>query len=143
VLVGFRERASHLIAQLARCEVLAAPIGELITPLASLIGELSIRDQLPQIEVAVGDEAAALVLRVLAAPSEEDLGGCARSKRSTECACFCRPAASIPCGTVRAVCTTVLFTAEAASNWNSHRPISSRSMRRPIGAGRRAGTCWN
>jgi 23S rRNA (uracil1939-C5)-methyltransferase len=74
VLVGFRERASHLIAQLARCEVLAAPIGELITPLALLIGELSIREQLPQIEVAVGDQAAALVLRVLAAPSAEDLG---------------------------------------------------------------------
>jgi 23S rRNA (uracil1939-C5)-methyltransferase len=74
VLVGFRERASHLIAQLARCEVLAAPIGELITPLAVLIGELSIREQLPQIEVAVGDRTAALVLRVLTAPSEEDLG---------------------------------------------------------------------
>jgi 23S rRNA (uracil1939-C5)-methyltransferase len=74
VLVGFRERASNLIAQLARCEVLAAPIGELITPLASLIGELSIREQLPQIEVAVGDQLAALVLRVLATPSEQDLG---------------------------------------------------------------------
>jgi len=74
VLVGFRERASHLIAQLARCEVLAAPIGELITPLAELIGGLSIREQLPQIEVAVGDQAAALVLRVLTAPSAEDLG---------------------------------------------------------------------
>jgi 23S rRNA (uracil1939-C5)-methyltransferase len=74
VLVGFRERASHLIAQLERCEVLAAPVGELITPLASLIGELSIREQLPQIEVAVGDQAAALVLRVLTAPSEADLG---------------------------------------------------------------------
>jgi 23S rRNA (uracil1939-C5)-methyltransferase len=74
VLVGFRERASHLIAQLERCEVLAAPVGELITPLASLIGELSIREQLPQIEVAVGDQATALVLRVLTAPSEEDLG---------------------------------------------------------------------
>ncbi len=74
VLVGFRERASHLIAQLERCEVLAAPVGELITPLASLIGELSIREQLPQIEVAVGDQAAALVLRVLATPSEADLG---------------------------------------------------------------------
>lgn len=74
VLVGFRERASHLIAQLERCEVLAAPIGELITPLALLIGELSIREQLPQIEVAVGDQAAALVLRVLSAPSEADLG---------------------------------------------------------------------
>jgi 23S rRNA (uracil1939-C5)-methyltransferase len=74
VLVGFRERASHLIAQLDRCEVLAAPVGELLTPLASLIGELSIREQLPQIEVAVGDQATALVLRVLTAPSEEDLG---------------------------------------------------------------------
>lgn len=73
VLVGFRERSSHLIAQLSRCEVLAAPIGELLEPLASLIGALSIREQLPQIEVAVGDQVAALVMRVLATPSEEDL----------------------------------------------------------------------
>ena len=73
VLVGFRERASHLIASLERCEVLAAPIGTLITPLAQLIGELSVRERLPQIEVAVGEDAAALVLRVLQAPSEPDL----------------------------------------------------------------------
>jgi 23S rRNA (uracil1939-C5)-methyltransferase len=73
VLVGFRERSSHFIASIERCEVLAAPVGELITPLALLIGQLSIREQLPQIEVAVGDRGAALVLRVLVPPSAADL----------------------------------------------------------------------
>jgi len=74
VLVGFRERASHFVADLERCEVLAEPIGSLIAPLAALIGQLSVREQLPQVEVAVGDRTAALVLRVLAAPIEQDLG---------------------------------------------------------------------
>jgi 23S rRNA (uracil1939-C5)-methyltransferase len=73
VLVGFRERSSNLIASIARCEVLAAPIDSLITPLSELIGQLSIRERLPQIEVSVGDDGAALVLRVLSTPSEEDL----------------------------------------------------------------------
>lgn len=74
VLVGFRERGSHLIASLERCEVLAEPVGSLIRPLAQLIEGLSIRDRLPQIEVAVGESVAALVLRVLSPPSEGDVG---------------------------------------------------------------------
>src|SRR5205814_8456936 len=73
VVVGFRERAAPYVAQLSRCEVLTAPVGELIAPLAVMLGELSIREQLPQIEVAVADNATALVLRVLATPSEADL----------------------------------------------------------------------
>ena len=73
VVVGFRERAAPYVAQLTHCEVLAAPAGELITPLAELIQGLSIREQLPQIEVAVADNATALVLRVLAPPSASDL----------------------------------------------------------------------
>jgi 23S rRNA (uracil1939-C5)-methyltransferase len=72
-LVGFRERRSHLIANLTRCEVLAAPLDALIVPLSALVTQLSIRERLPQIEVAVGDDAVALVLRVLAAPSPADL----------------------------------------------------------------------
>jgi 23S rRNA (uracil1939-C5)-methyltransferase len=72
VLVGFRERAAPYVAELAACEVLAAPAGALITPLALMLDELSIREQLPQIEVAVGDNATALVLRVLEPPSSED-----------------------------------------------------------------------
>jgi 23S rRNA (uracil1939-C5)-methyltransferase len=72
VLVGFRERAAPYIAELSRCEVLAPPAGELIAPLAELIGTLTIREQLPQIELAVADNGTALVLRVLEAPSDED-----------------------------------------------------------------------
>jgi len=73
VLVGFRERAAPYVAQLERCEVLAAPLGALIAPLAQMLGELSIREQLPQIEVAIADNATALVLRVLSTPSAADL----------------------------------------------------------------------
>src|SRR5437762_792735 len=72
VVVGFRERAAPYVAQLTRCEVLAAPVGELIAPLAAMLTELSIREQVPQIEVAIADNASALVLRVLSAPSEAD-----------------------------------------------------------------------
>jgi 23S rRNA (uracil1939-C5)-methyltransferase len=72
VLVGFRERASNLVASMERCEVLAPPIDGLIAPLAALIQQLSIRERLPQIEVAVGDNTSALVLRVLQPPNEQD-----------------------------------------------------------------------
>jgi 23S rRNA (uracil1939-C5)-methyltransferase len=72
VVVGFRERAAPYVAQLAACEVLAPPAGALIAPLAQLLNALSIREQLPQIEVAVADNATALVLRVLKAPTDED-----------------------------------------------------------------------
>lgn len=73
VLVGFRERGSPYLADLERCEILVEPVGSLIAELAGLIGELSIRDRVPQIEVAAGDNATVLVLRVLDPPSEADL----------------------------------------------------------------------
>ena len=72
-VVGFRERRGRYVAQLARCEVLATPAGELIAPLASLLGELEVREHLPQVEVAVADNATALVLRVLREPTPADL----------------------------------------------------------------------
>lgn len=73
VVVGFRERVSPYVAALERCEVLAAPVGSLIAPLARMLTQLSIRERVPQIEVAVADNATALVLRVLAPPSAPDL----------------------------------------------------------------------
>jgi 23S rRNA (uracil1939-C5)-methyltransferase len=73
VVVGFRERSAPLVADLRRCEILAEPIGELIAPLSELLTSLSIRDRVPQIEVAVADDATALVLRVLDAPTPEDV----------------------------------------------------------------------
>ena len=71
-VVGFRERAAPLIAQLRACDVLAPPAGALIAPLAALLTELSIRERVPQIEVAVAANGTAFVLRVLAPPSAED-----------------------------------------------------------------------
>jgi 23S rRNA (uracil1939-C5)-methyltransferase len=72
VVVGFRERLAPYVADVTHCEVLAAPVGGLVQPLAQLLGELEIRQQVPQIEVAVADNATALVLRVLQRPSERD-----------------------------------------------------------------------
>ena len=73
VLVGFRERGSPLLADLEVCEILAPPVGALITPLADLVGRLDIRRRVAQIEVAVGDNVTALVLRVLEDPTPGDL----------------------------------------------------------------------
>jgi len=73
VVVGFRERAAPYVADLAGCEVLAGPVGALIGPLATLLTGLAIREHVPQIEVAVADNATALVLRTLTEPPAADL----------------------------------------------------------------------
>ena len=72
VLVGFRERHAPFVTNMTRCEVLAHPIDGMIESLSDLVGQLSIRARLPQIEVAVADNAVALVFRVLDQPTEED-----------------------------------------------------------------------
>ncbi|GAC1453941.1 MAG: 23S rRNA (uracil(1939)-C(5))-methyltransferase RlmD [Steroidobacteraceae bacterium] len=73
VVVGFRERAAPYVAQLSGCEVLQPPAGALIAPLASMLTGLTIREHVPQIEVAVADNVTALVLRVLKTPPPGDL----------------------------------------------------------------------
>ena len=64
-LVGFRERKSTYVTDMTSCEVMPAKVSGLIGPLRSLIDTLAIRERIPQIEVAVGDELVVLVLRVL------------------------------------------------------------------------------
>lgn len=73
VLVGFRERHAPFVTDMHRCEVLRQPLDSLIDPLSELIGSLSIRSRLPQIEVAVADNAIELVFRVLDPPTDDDL----------------------------------------------------------------------
>ena len=75
VLVGFREKHAPFITDMHRCEVLASPVDGLMDALSELIGRLSVRARLPQIEVAVADNATALVFRVLDPPSASDLDG--------------------------------------------------------------------
>lgn len=73
VLVGFRERLTPYIVDMHRCPILESKIDQLIDPLSEMIGKLSIASKLPQIEVAVGDNAHGLSFRVLEDPTEEDL----------------------------------------------------------------------
>ena len=71
-LVGFHEKRSSFVADMQHCEILVPKIAMLLPLLGELIGGLSIRDRLPQIEVAVGEHVDALVLRVMDAPSDSD-----------------------------------------------------------------------
>jgi 23S rRNA (uracil1939-C5)-methyltransferase len=72
VLVGFHERGSSYVADMRECHVLPPSVASLLMPLRELVGALSIRDRLPQVEVAQGDAVLALVLRVLEPPSDAD-----------------------------------------------------------------------
>ncbi|MFL9871721.1 23S rRNA (uracil(1939)-C(5))-methyltransferase RlmD [Paraburkholderia megapolitana] len=65
VLVGFHERKSSYVADMTSCEVLPPHVSAMLVPLRQLVGSLSIRDRMPQIELAVGASVTALVLRVL------------------------------------------------------------------------------
>ncbi|MGB9093894.1 MAG: 23S rRNA (uracil(1939)-C(5))-methyltransferase RlmD [Gallionella sp.] len=71
-LVGFHEKRSSFVADMRHCEILTPKIAALIPLLAELIDGLSIRDRVPQIEVAVGEHVDVLVLRVMNAPSSAD-----------------------------------------------------------------------
>jgi 23S rRNA (uracil1939-C5)-methyltransferase len=73
VLAGFREREKPYVADIQRCEVLQESLATLPRDLAALVETLAIREKLPQVEVAAGDDCTALVFRVLEAPGEQDL----------------------------------------------------------------------
>jgi 23S rRNA (uracil1939-C5)-methyltransferase len=86
MLVGFHERKSSFIADMDSCEILPARISALLRPLRALLGSLSIRDRMPQIELAVGQNAGenagqevdVLVLRNLEALTPADEAALAR-----------------------------------------------------------------
>ena len=71
-LVGFHERRSSYVADMQSCEILPPKISRLLPLLAELVGGLTIRDRLPQIELAVGEWVHVLVLRVMDPPSASD-----------------------------------------------------------------------
>jgi len=72
VLVGFRERHAPYVTDMHRCEVLAEPVGGMIDELSELVAKLTIRARLPQIEIAIAENAVAMVFRVLDEPTDAD-----------------------------------------------------------------------
>lgn len=73
LLVGFRERNSRYLADLNRCAVLIPAVGEQITLLAELVASLKASREIPQIELAAGDDETALVFRHLVDLQHDDL----------------------------------------------------------------------
>lgn len=73
-LVGFRElRDGRFVADIQECTNLHPAFKGMIAAVSELVASLSIAAKVAQVEIAAGDDAAGLVLRVLEAPSEEDL----------------------------------------------------------------------
>jgi 23S rRNA (uracil1939-C5)-methyltransferase len=64
-LVGFREKRSSFVTNMTTCAVIPPRIAALLLPLRALINGLSIAERVPQIELAIGADTDALVLRIL------------------------------------------------------------------------------
>jgi len=99
LLVGFREQRSNRIADLERCEVLHPDIGLRLPELSALVRGLSIYEQIPQLEIAVGEETAAMVLRHLSEFTQGDREALAGYQQQTGIAIFLQsggPASIVP-----------------------------------------------
>lgn len=72
MLVGFREQNGRYVADIRRCEVLHPAVGERIEAIGALLESLDAKREIPQIEVAAGDDLIALVFRHLQPLSEQD-----------------------------------------------------------------------
>ena len=81
VLVGFNEKGTRYVADMNSCEVLVPEVSALIVPLQDMIEQLTIRDKLPQIELAVGEadlkngregSVIVLILRIMDVLTEND-----------------------------------------------------------------------
>jgi len=72
LLIGFREASSRYLADLSVCKVLHPAVGERLVVIAECIRRLSCYQAVPQIEVAVGDDHVALVIRHLQPLTQQD-----------------------------------------------------------------------
>ncbi|MDH5512681.1 MAG: TRAM domain-containing protein, partial [Gammaproteobacteria bacterium] len=72
VVVGFRQKNKSFLTNLETCLVLEPKVSALLPALRELVSGLSCPDRIPQIEVAVGADAAALVIRHLVPLTYQD-----------------------------------------------------------------------
>lgn len=73
LLVGFREKQSSFLADIHSCTVLDSRLGNELMALRALIEGMATRSEIPQIEVAAGDDEVALVFRHMTALPETDV----------------------------------------------------------------------
>ena len=75
VLVGFREKRNSFLTDIDRCVVLDPRIGDRITPLRELLHGMDAYRRIPQVEVACGDDSAAMIFRNMDPLSDSDRQG--------------------------------------------------------------------
>jgi 23S rRNA (uracil1939-C5)-methyltransferase len=72
IIVGFRERAKPYVTDCSTCDILDPRVGEYLPTLRALIQSLSIAGRIPQIEIALADDTAALIVRHLDPLGDDD-----------------------------------------------------------------------
>ena len=92
VLVGFRERSSPYVTDMAHCRVLVEPLDGLPQALGEVVQASPLRQRIPQAEIAVGDAGGAIVLRVLDPPAQADLAAFLDLGRAFDVDVYLQPA---------------------------------------------------
>jgi 23S rRNA (uracil1939-C5)-methyltransferase len=92
LLVGFRESFGSRVARLQSCCVLVPSLSDGITRLAEMIAALDAREAIPQIEVAAGAAAAALILRHVQPLTAADQRALDAFQRETQTRVLCQSA---------------------------------------------------
>jgi 23S rRNA (uracil1939-C5)-methyltransferase len=72
VLVGFKEKRSVFVADIKSCEILPKHVSDMLLPLRALIGSLTLYKEIPQIELAIGEDVTVMVLRIMAPMTADD-----------------------------------------------------------------------
>jgi 23S rRNA (uracil1939-C5)-methyltransferase len=78
LLVGFRESFGNRVARLSSCSVLAPPFAAALPTIAATLAQLHARESIPQLEIAVGDRAAAMIVRHMVDLDDADRRALAR-----------------------------------------------------------------
>ncbi len=91
VLVGFREKGNSFVAELHHCYVIPRKVSEILRPLGNMISSLSIKKEVPQIEMAASDSVIALVIRVMDNLSKDDQRLLATFAKQHSCRIFLQP----------------------------------------------------
>ncbi|MBN1377967.1 MAG: 23S rRNA (uracil(1939)-C(5))-methyltransferase RlmD [Gammaproteobacteria bacterium] len=91
VLVGFREKGSAFITDTSRCEILVPSLGAHLQQIADALLDISIRDAIPQIEVAADDRQLCLNFRVLQPLADGDKDRLIKLAKALECEILLQP----------------------------------------------------
>ncbi len=72
VLIGFHEKHTRFLVDMTTCAILPPHVSNLLPAMRELVSALSIRERMPQIEIAVGQENTVFVFRNMDALTEAD-----------------------------------------------------------------------